>query len=387
MGDLRQAVLRQRGDLVGLRRAIHQNPELAFGETQTAGRVVSFLEKTAGVSLRTGLGKTGVLATIPGEKKERSLLLRVDMDALPIGEATGAPYASQKPHVMHACGHDGHTAMGAVAARLLTEERLPGTTNVLFQPAEEGEGGAAAVVADGVMEGIDRVVGIHLWNELPVGTIGVKAGALMAAVDRFTITILGRGGHGASPHRAQDPVVAASHVVVALQTIVSREVAPIGAAVVTVGAIHGGTAFNVIPEEVALTGTIRTLDPLLRRSMGERIERIAGNVASALGCRARVNVELGSAVVVNDAEMCDLARAAAAEVVGESNVVVPEMTMGGEDVSEYLQRAPGCFVFIGSANREAGQSEPHHSPRFDFDEEALLVGCEFLVRAARRALA
>jgi amidohydrolase len=277
--------------------------------------------------------------------------------------------------------------MGVVAARVLAERRPAGAVHVLFQPAEEGQGGAEAVAADGVMDGIDRVIGIHLWNELPVGTIGVKAGPLMAAVDRFNITVTGRGGHGAAPHRSADPIVAAAHVVTALQTIVSREVSPLASAIVTVGTLHGGSAFNVIPEDVVLTGTLRTFDAALRRSMPERLQRIAGGVAGGLGCRAAVQVETGSGAVVNDPAVAEIARRAAAAVVGEAKVVAPESTMGGDDVSVYLDRAPGCFVFIGSANPARGLSEPHHSPRFDFDEDALAVGCEFLVRAAELALA
>jgi amidohydrolase len=386
MGDMAGLVGPYRDELIALRRAIHQEPELAFEERGTAARVQAFLTGRPGVALRTGVGGTGVVATVrpaPGP----SVLLRVDMDGLPIQEATAAPYASRTPGVMHACGHDGHTAMGAVATRLLAERRPAGTVHVLFQPAEEGQGGAEAVARDGVMDGVDRVIGIHLWNELAVGTIGVKAGPLMASVDRLTITITGRGGHGAAPHRSADPIVAAAHVVTALQTVVSREVSPLSSAVVTIGSVRGGTAFNVIPEDVVLTGTLRTFDAALRRSMPERLQRIAGGVAQGLGCRAAVQVETGSAAVVNDPSVAEIARRAAAAVVGDANVVAPESTMGGEDVSVYLDRAPGCFVFIGSANAARGLSEPHHSPRFDFDEDALAVGCESLVRAAELALA
>jgi amidohydrolase len=308
------------------------------------------------------------------------------MDALPIREATQAPYASRRDGVMHACGHDGHVAMGAVAARTIAGRGLRGTVHVLFQPAEEGQGGAQAVVADGMMDGVERVVGIHLWNELPVGTIGVKEGPLMASVDKLDIVVRGRGGHGASPHRTADPIVAAAHVVVALQTIVAREIAPTSAAVVTIGAVHGGEAFNVIPETVALTGTVRTFEPSLRPRVHEIIHRVAKGIAAGLGCAAEVRVEEGSDSVINDRAVAELAHAAATDVVGAARVVTPEATMGGEDVSEYFRHAPGCFVFIGSANPDRGLAEPHHSPRFDFDEAALAIGCEFLVRAAERAV-
>lgn len=372
-------------EIVALRRAIHAEPELAWKETRTAARVAAFLEGR-GLALRTGVGGTGVLADVSAERTGRGVLLRVDMDALPLQEENAAPYASQVPNTMHACGHDGHVAMGAGAARLLAARPLPGRVRLLFQPAEEGEGGAQAVIRDGVMDGVDAAFGVHLWNELPVGVLGVKAGPLMAAVDRLQIVVRGRGGHGGKPHRSADPVVAAAYVVTALQTIVSREVAPVQAAVVTIGAVHGGQAFNVIPEEVVLTGTIRTFDAELRRSMPERITRLVRGVAEGLQCTATVEVRAGNPPVMNDAGAAEIARRAAARVVGEANVVSPEPTMGGEDMAIYFERVPGCFVFVGSSNAARGLDQPHHSPRFDFDEDALPIGCEFLLQAAEEAL-
>jgi amidohydrolase len=371
-------------DLVALRRDLHQNPELAWAERRTAARVAAFLDGS-GLEVRAGVAGTGVLATARGGGG-RTVLLRVDMDGLPIQEQGEAAYASRVAGVMHACGHDGHTAIGAGAARVLAGRRPAGEVRVLFQPAEEGEGGAQGMIAGGVLEGVDVVLGIHLWNELPVGTLGVKAGPLMAAVDRLRIVVRGRGGHGGNPHRAADPVVAASHVVVALQTVVAREVSPLQSAVVTLGAIHGGQAFNVIPDEVTLTGTVRTFDPQLRGEMPERIRRVASGVASALQCSAEVEVRPGNPAVVNDAGVAALARRAASRVVGEERVVEPEPTMGGEDMAVYFERVPGCFVFVGSANPERGLDQPHHSPRFDFDEAALAIGCQFLVEAAHEAL-
>jgi amidohydrolase len=287
---------------------------------------------------------------------------------------------------MHACGHDGHTAMGATAARILARRRPRGSVRVLFQPAEEGEGGAQAVIADGVLDGVDAAFGVHLWNEMKVGTLGVKEGPLMAAVDRLRIVVHGRGGHGGKPHRSADPVVAAAHVITALQTVVSRETSPLQSAVVTLASIHGGQAFNVIPDEVVVTGTLRTFDAELRRSLPERLARIAEGVAAGLRCRAEVEVKQGNPAVVNDPGAAERARRAAGRVVGDENVVVPEPTMGGEDMALYFERAPGCFVFVGSANPERGLDQPHHSPRFDFDEDALAVGCEFLLQVAEEAL-
>ena len=370
-------------DLVALRRDLHQHPELSWSEVRTPQKVAEYL-RGRGVELRT-VGRTGLLATLDGPPG-RTVLLRADMDALPLQEQSTAPYASQVPDVMHACGHDGHVAVAATAARLAAGRHLPGRVRFVFQPAEEGEGGAQAVIADGVLEGVDCVFGIHIWNELPAGTIGVKEGPLMAAVDRLKIVVHGRGGHGGKPHRSADPVVAAAHVVMALQTVVAREVSPQQAAVVTIGAIHGGQAFNVIPDEVTLTGTIRTFDAALRRSMPERIRRIAEGVAGGLQCRAEVEVRTGNPPVINHASAAAIARRAAVRVVGEDRVVEPEPTMGGEDMALYFERTPGCFVFVGGANAERGLDQPHHSPRFDFDEQALAIGCEFLLQAAEEAL-
>jgi amidohydrolase len=385
MPELSKDVVRLRPELIALRREIHRRPELAWAETATAARIARDLG-AAGIAVRTGIGGTGVLATLGGGGG-RTVMLRVDMDGLPIQEQSEAEYASQVKGAMHACGHDGHVAMGVTAARILAGRKLPGTVRVLFQPAEEGEAGAQTMVAGGVLDGVDVTLGVHLWNELPVGTLGVKAGPLMAAVDRLRIVIHGRGGHGGRPQASADPVVAAAYVVTALQTVVAREVNPVQSAVVTIGSIHGGEAFNVIPDDVTLLGTIRTFDPALRRSMPERITRIASGIAQGLGCRAEVLVKPGNPAVVNDAGVAEVARRAALRVVPADKVVPPEPTMGGEDMAVYFERTPGCFVFVGSANPARGLDQPHHSPRFDFDEDALAVGCDFLVAAAEEALA
>ena len=383
MPRLSPDVLAHKDDLIALRRDLHQNPELSWAEQRTGRQITSFLRESP-VHIRPVAG-TGLLARM-GKDKGPTVLLRVDMDALPIQEDRGRPYASQVAGVMHACGHDGHVAMGAVATRVLAARDLPGRVVMLFQPAEEGEGGAQKVVAEGALEGVQAVLGVHLWNELPVGTLGVKAGPLMAAVDRLRIVVHGRGGHGGTPHRSADPVVAAAHVVTALQTVVARETSPLQSVVVTIGSIHGGEAFNVIPDEVVLTGTIRTFDAALRAAMPERLARIAGGVAGALGCRAEVDVRNGNPAVVNDAAMAAVARRAALRVLEPPQVTEPEPTMGGEDMAVYFEQVPGCFVFVGSANAARGLDQPHHSPRFDFDEDALAIGADFLVAAAEEAL-
>jgi len=384
MARLSDDVRALQAEMTALRRELHQHPELAYAETRTAARVAALLE-AAGLEVRTGVGGTGVIASLRGGRGP-AVLLRADMDALPIQEDSKAPYASLAPGRMHACGHDGHVAMAVTAAKALVGRGLAGSVRVLFQPAEEGEGGAQAVIRDGGLEGVDVVMGVHLWNELPVGTIGVKEGPLMAAVDRLRIVIHGRGGHGGKPHRAADPIVAAAQVVVALQTIVAREVSPIEPAVVTIGSVHGGQAFNVIPDDVVLTGTIRTFDPTLRRSMPERLTRVARGVAEALQCRAEVEVKAGNPPVINHPDIAQIAQRAAARVVGEEKVVRPDPTMGGEDMAVYFEQVPGCFVFVGSSNAARGLDQPHHSPRFDFDEDALPIGCEFLLAAAEEAI-
>jgi amidohydrolase len=369
-----------------IRRDLHAHPELGFEEHRTAELVAERLQAW-GYTVARGVGQTGVVGTLKRGSGRKAIGLRADMDALPMQEANTFEHRSRHEGRMHACGHDGHVAIGAVAARIFGRRTPPGTVRVLFQPAEEGEGGAQAVIRDGAMEGVDVVLGVHLWNELPVGTIGVKAGPLMAAVDRLRIAVRGLGGHGGKPHRSADPIVAAAQVVTALQTVVSREVSPLDPAVVTLGSIHGGAAFNVIPDEVALTGTIRTFDAALRATMPDRIARIARGVAEALQCRAEVEIRPGNSAVVNDPAVAELARRAAASVVGEERIVEPEPTMGGEDMAVYFERAPGCFVFVGSANPARGLDQPHHSPRFDFDEDALALACEFLLRAAEAAAA
>ena len=300
------------------------------------------------------------------------------MDALPLEEATAADYASQEAGKMHACGHDGHVAIALSVAERLSRAPEAGRYRFLFQPAEEGAGGAEACVQDGVLEGVAAAVGLHLWNQLPVGTIGVNRGALMAAVDEFSIEVEGPGGHGAAPHETADTIVAAARIVEALQSIVAREISPLEPAVVTVGTIHGGGAFNVIPSSVKLTGTTRSFSEAVGRALPEKIERIVAGTAAAAGVRARLDYRRVNRATVNDPAVADIVIAEAARLLGPENVETDTRTLGGEDMSVYLARVPGCFFFVGSA--PTGPHRPHHSPVFDFDERALPIGTRLFDR-------
>jgi amidohydrolase len=378
-------VARLEPSLSAIRRDVHQYPEMGFAETRTAGLIADRL-RALGLEVRVEVAQTGVVGLLQGARSGRTLLLRADMDCLPVAEATGAPYASRHAGFMHACGHDGHVAMllGAAEALAARRERLAGAVKFVFQPAEEGPGGAEPMIRAGVLDNprVDAAVGLHLLNDLPVGTVGLRPGPIMAATDRIALVVRGRGGHGAAPHQTIDAIVVAAHLVTALQTIAAREVSPVVPVVVTIGTIHGGFRANVIAPTVELTGTVRSFDAELRRTLPERIERIARGVTSALGADVDVSYEFGYPATVNDAGLTDLVRGAAATVVGEAGIVVPDRLMGGEDMAYFLEAVPGCFAFIGSANAGRGLDHPHHSPRFDFDEAALPIGVQVLVRTA-----
>ena len=364
--------------LVETRRDIHRHPELAFEEIRTAEKIAARL-RDLGLAPATGVGKTGVLADA-GAAGQR-ILVRADMDGLPITEDSGEPFASERAGRMHACGHDGHVAIAlAVASRIASDSGAP-PVRFLFQPAEERGGGARACVADGAMDGVRGAVGLHLWNQMPVGKVGVYRGAMMAAVDEFEIEVVGRGGHGAAPHETSDPIVAAARIVGALQGVVSREVSPLESAVVTVGSIHGGDAFNIIPSMVRLTGTVRWFGEATGKAMPAKLGRIVSGTAAAAGVSARLDYRQISRPVVNDPGVADIVITVARRLLGDENVDTETRTLGGEDMSEYLDRVPGCFFFVGSAPE--GPHRPHHSPTFAIDERALALGVVLLEAAAR----
>jgi len=374
-------------DLVAVRRDLHRHPELSMEERRTAGVVERALR---GMGLRPRrVAGTGVSADVAGARPGRTILLRADMDALPIQEVGGRPHGSRVPGVMHACGHDGHTAclLGA-AERLAARPPARGRVRLAFQPGEEGADGARAMVRGGVLRAPvpDAAAGLHLWIQLPAGKIAVLDGPCMAAVDWFEIRIRGRGGHAAYPHDARDPVVVAAHVVTALQTLVSRRTDPRDSVVLTVGRLAAGTAFNVIPGEAVLEGTVRTYREATRRRIARELRTLAESTARAFGARAEVEHEFQLPPTVNDPGLAALFREAAAEVVGRRNVVGAEPSMGGEDVGVLFGRNPGAFAFLGCRNARRGIVHEHHHPAFDLDEAALPLGRDLLEAVARRYL-
>jgi amidohydrolase len=370
-----------RAGLVATRRDLHQHPELGFEETRTSTLAAERL-KSLGYQVKAGVGKTGVVALRPGGNG-RCVMLRADMDALPVEEANDVPYRSKHPGKMHACGHDGHVAIGLEVARRLAALPVAGAVKLAFQPAEEVSHGAQAMIADGVLDApkVDAAFGIHLWNDLPVGTVGVMPGAIMASVDEFEITLLGRGGHAAAPHQTVDPVLVAAHVVTALQSLVARRRNPLEEGVVSVTQVNAGHAFNVIPGRADLRGTVRTFGGKFWDDAPGLIEETAQGIAAAFGARAEVRYRRLSGPLVNDARMAGLMAEVAAQVVGTDNVKAGVRTMGGEDMSFFLQRVPGCFALVGSAPK-GGKASPHHSATFDIDEESLVIGAELMSHVA-----
>ena len=374
-------------ELVRIRRTIHRHPELGMREERTSALVAGELEKL-GLDVARGVGGTGVVgllfSTRP-DKKEGTLLLRADMDGLPIQEENpGIDYASEVPGVMHACGHDGHTAilLGTAMAAAAMRNRLPGDLKFVFQPAEEGPGGAMPMIDGGVLEDpkVTAAVGLHLDTDEAVGTVGLRPGPMMAAADEFELLVTGRGGHGAYPHQTVDAIVVGAHIVTALQTLVSRNTDPTAAAVVTVGIFEGGHNFNIIAERVRMKGTVRTFDPSLRERLKQRVGEVSETVARAMGAKCEMIYRDGYPPVVNDEGMTALLRSTVSGLLGEGAVSADLMSMGGEDMSYFLERVPGVFFFLGGRNEEKGLVHPHHSPRFDFDEAAMPLGVEIFLR-------
>lgn len=377
--------------MVADRRTIHSHPEMAYEERQTSTLVQARL-KNLGIPFRAGLAETGVVAEIKGELGDGPcVLLRADMDALPIEEASGVPFASEISGVMHACGHDAHTAMLLGAAELLLERRsrFAGTVKLMFQPAEEGGAGAARMIADGVLDGpkVDAAFMLHVRPELDAGQVSYLGGPMLAGADGFTITVEGRGGHAARPHQAVDPIVVGSHIVVALQTLVSREVDPTVPAVLTIGAFNGGNRSNVIPDRAVLLGTIRAFDEKLFAHLEQRLREVVGGVASSLRAKVGIEFEMSYPPAVCDPAMAERLGESARTLLGPDAVKVARPQMGAEDFAFVLQKVPGAMLWLGVKNPAWPEPKPLHTASFDLDESALPIGSSALAGVALDYLA
>ena len=373
--------------IVDLRREFHMNPELSWQEHRTSERVKEELRKI-GVPF-IAAAKTGVIATIRGSQPGGVLALRADMDALQVKECNDVPYASKNDGVMHACGHDGHTAMLLGAAKILNDmkDEIKGTVKLLFQPAEELAQGAKLMIEDGCMEGLDGIFGIHLWSDLQVGKVSVEAGPRMASADMFTINIKGLGGHGSLPHQGVDAVLTASSLVMNLQSIVSREISPMDAAVVSVGVLNSGTRFNVIASEALLEGTTRCFNQEVRKLFPKAMERIVTSTAENYRAQAKLEYRFGTPPTINDARCSKIAEKTVTKLFGENAVSLMEKVTGGEDFAEYLEKAPGVIAFVGVRNEDKQCCYAQHHERFNIDEDALTIGAAVYAQYAMDFLA
>lgn len=376
-------------DIVALRRDFHAHPELGYEEVRSAGIIAARLREL-GYEVRENVGKTGVVALLRGAKPGPCVLVRADMDALPVREENGWEWKSTVGGKMHACGHDAHMAIGLTVARLLAEERenLAGSVKFMFQPAEEGMGGAGRMIDDGALQDPkpDFALALHVWTPLEKGVLGVSSGPVMACADEFRARILGKGGHGAMPHQTVDAVVMAAHVVTALQTILSRNLKPLDSGVVTVGKLQAGSAFNVIPGEAFLEGTTRAFDQDVRKTLETRCREIIETLPRAFGGRGEFHFIKGYPATVNDATVVERLLPVFKSVAGEENVQPFEPTLGAEDFSMVLEHIPGCYFFVGARNAEIDAVYPHHHPKFNIDESALHLGAKAMVAAVKELL-
>jgi hippurate hydrolase len=389
MRYMRDALVDRVGEFVQLRRDIHRHPELAFEEHRTSDLVATKLEGW-GYAVHRGLGGTGVVGTLQCGTSARCLGLRADMDALPIEEATGVAWTSSKPGLMHACGHDGHTAMLLAAAKAISSDAsFDGTLNLIFQPAEEGGGGAVRMMADGLFDAhpCDAVFAMHNMPGVPQGHFVFRDGAAMASSDYVTIRVHGTGGHGAMPHRAADPLVAASSIVMALQTIVARNVDPLHTAVVTVGALHAGQANNVIPALATLELSVRALDAEVRRLLEQRIKALVAAQAESFGVTAEIDWRPGYCVLVNSVPETDFARRVARDLVGPERVTLqgPALT-GSEDFAFMLEKIPGSYLLIGNGDGDSAGACMVHNPAYDFNDDNIAIGAAYWVALVERYL-
>jgi len=376
MFDIHQLVADQKDLIIQLRRDLHRIPETAYTEKKTSAYVANYLNNLK-LEVKTGIARYGAVGLMKTGRPGPTVMIRADMDALPLKEITELAFASEHEGVMHACGHDAHMAMvlGAATVFNTLKDEISGNIKFLFQPAEEGPGGAKPMIEAGVMESpkVDYCIACHVWPDIPEGTIGVRPGPFMAAMDRFDIKIKGKGGHGAMPQLCIDALEVGTQVVNALQRIVSRQMDPLEPTVVTIGTFHAGTAFNIIPAEAEMSGTTRTFNPDIWNSWEARIAKLVRGVCDSMGCDFELKFSQGYPVTINDASMAEIVRGCAAKVVGEDRVVVPQKTMGGEDFAYYLQRSQGCYFALGVGREGA---VPVHNPAFVFNEDVMLLGVE-----------
>jgi amidohydrolase len=388
--SLREEIQAMKDWLVEIRRTIHAHPELGFEEVETSRLVAEWLGRF-GLEITRGVAKTGVVGLLRGKEPGKTVAIRADMDALPMEEPAGCPYGSRIKGVMHACGHDAHTAILLGVARFFASrsDQIRGNIKWLFQPAEEGGGGGRVMTEEGVLDNpkVDAVFGAHVFPTLPIGKVGYNAREGLAATDRFTIRIIGKGGHGAYPHLCKDPILAAGHLLTQLHSIISRDIAPLESGVITVGKISGGTSFNIIPDEVELLGTVRSLIPEVKNELRRRMEQVARGVAETFGVGCKLDYVDGYPALVNDPEMAKLVAEACSEGIGKENVELLKPSMGGEDFAYYLQKIPGAFFRLGIRNEALGIVHPFHSTRFELDEAVLPLGVEMFVRIVGRYLA
>jgi amidohydrolase len=381
--SLKEEIQEMKDWLVEIRRTIHMHPELGFEEVETSKRVSEWLERF-GLQVKRGLAKTGVVGLLEGREPGKTVAIRADMDALPLDEANQVPYASKIKGKMHACGHDAHVAILLGVARFFSsnKDQVKGNIKWIFQPAEEGGGGGRVMVEEGVLENpkVDAIFGAHVFPLLPIGKVGIYEREGLAAADRFTIKIIGKGGHAAAPHLTKDPILAAGYLITQIHSIVSRNINPLDSGVVTVGKISGGTASNIIPDEVELLGTVRSLNPQVREELKSRIEQVIQGIVRSFGMDYRFDYEYGYPVLVNDTEMSKLVASACSKGIGKKNVEVLRPSMGGEDFAYYLEKVPGSFFRLGCRNEEKGIVHPYHSSLFDIDEEVLPFGVEMFIR-------
>jgi len=384
MGNsLKEKVAGMKDWLVEIRRTIHMHPELGFEEIETSRLVSEWLERF-GFQVKRGLAKTGVVGLLEGREPGRTVAIRADMDALPLEEANQVPYVSKVKGKMHACGHDAHVAILLGVAKFYSSmrDRVKGNIKWIFQPAEEGGGGGRVMVEEGVLENpkVDAIFGAHVFPFLPIGKVGIYEREGLAAADRFTIKIIGKGGHAASPHVTKDPILATGHLITQIHSIVSRNINPLESAVVTIGKVSGGTAFNIIPDEVELMGTVRSLNPQVREELKLRIEQVVQGIVHSFGMAYRFEFEYGYPVLINDPEMSKLVASACSKGIVKENIEVLKPSMGAEDFAYYLERCPGSYFRLGCRNEEKGIIHPYHSSLFDIDEEVLPFGVEMFVR-------